>query len=274
MFRRVGAHHGLAPAFSESLVSRDRLRRETEGSGSHRAETHGVLSAGLSVKGSRAAGWQRTALSLLCVALLAGLAAPALRAEGDALAASRRLREVAHSLKPLSDSTPGLARDEGAIAILEHDGSNYDMDLAGTPNYAPRAQVAQRFYQTHGDLYDFLVVFTNFEFDTTLEGDSAIAFYNLVRNDVQGIHKPIVDNGYFFHSPSRLRGYVDMAAIARYTSAPLSARGGIPLSTNPVDAGFRDTLGVLAHEIGHQWLARVRFREAAGSLSEGLLGAH
>src|SRR5262245_66422027 len=104
---------------------------------------------------------------------------------------------------------------------MEHDGSDYSRDEAdGTPNYTPRAALAQRFYATHGDFYDFLIVFTNFEFET----GNAVAFYNLVRNDVQGIGKPVVDNGFLFGSPGRLKGYIDMAALARYGDAPLRVR--------------------------------------------------
>src|SRR6185295_9437687 len=116
------------------------------------------------------------------------------------------------------------------------------------PNYAARAAVAQRFYQTHGDFYDFLVVFTNFEFETR----EATAFHNLIRNDVRGIGLPIVDNGLAFGSPGRLRGYVDMAAASRYAR--------IPLSLDPADPGFTGTLNILAHETAHQWIAEARFR--------------
>jgi subtilase family serine protease/flagellar hook assembly protein FlgD/WD40 repeat protein len=187
---------------------------------------------------------------------------------GDELAASRRLRERAHTLRALP-APSAITRDQGDLAIVEHDGSNYSWrDPDGTPNYTPRAALARRFYATHGDFYDFLVVFTNFEFET----GPAIAFHNLVRNDVQGIGKPVVDNGDLFGSPGRLKGYVDMAALTRYTTQPLSARPGVPLSVTPGQRGFRDTLNVLAHEIAHQWLAQPRFRDANGLLSSDLLG--
>lgn len=210
------------------------------------------------------------------IAVLAALVAPGLLAAGvgdgggDELAASRRLRERAATLRPLREAAPSaLTQDVGQIAVMEHDGSDYSRsEPDGTPNYAPRAALAQRFYQTHGDFYDFLVVFTNFEFET----GNAVAFHNLVRNDVQGIGKPIADNGPLFGSPGRLRGYVDMAAIDRYGRAPLSVRPGVPLSTRPGDYGFRDTLNVLGHEVAHQWLAQVRYRNAGGQNSSDLLG--
>src|SRR5262249_27637448 len=45
-----------------------------------------------------------------------------------------------------------------------------------------------------------------------------------------------------------------------------------PLSINPGDPGFSATLNVLAHELGHQWLARVHYRNGAGQDSPDLLG--
>src|SRR6185503_6966952 len=117
----------------------------------------------------------RTRLAAAFAALLS--AAPV--ASQDAgippeLNASRQLREVAGSLAPLAETGSGITRDAGGIAVIEHDGSNYDRTLAGgTLNYAARAAVALRFYQSHPDDYDFLVVFTSFDFNT----DGALAFH-------------------------------------------------------------------------------------------------
>jgi subtilase family serine protease/flagellar hook assembly protein FlgD len=144
---------------------------------------------------------------------------------------------------------------------MEHDGSSYNKaDSDGIANYAPRAALAKRFYETHGDNYDFLVVFTNFEFET----GRAVAFYNLVRNDTRGTGRPPADNGLLFGSPGRLKGYIDMAALERYTRPPLSLAPG--------DPGFLATLQVLAHELAHQWLAQPRFKDASGAISTDLLG--
>jgi hypothetical protein len=212
------------------------------------------------------------AATLLVLSSAIGLQSASPADGADSVAAARRLREQAATLAPLPDTGSGITRDVGSIAVIEHDGSNYDAaDPDGTPRYAARAPVAQRFYQTHGDNYDFLVVFTNFEFDTHIDGGSAIAFHNLVRNDVLGTGQAVGDSGALFGSPGRLLGYVDMADIARYGKAPLNLRPDYPLSVTPGDPGFRDTLNVLAHEMGHQWLAYARFRDAAGGVSSDLL---
>jgi subtilase family serine protease len=180
---------------------------------------------------------------------------------GDVVAASRRLRERAAALEPPQHVTPGLTRDVGAIAIVEHDGTDYSkLEPDGTPNYAARATVARRFFETHGDRYDFLLVFTNFAFDT----DGAVAFHGLVRNDVTGIGMPVVNNGPLFGSPGRLKGYIDMALVDQFRHAPFSDQPGTP--------GFDDAVNVIVHEVGHQWLASVRYRNGAGVDSEDLLG--
>jgi len=201
----------------------------------------------------------------IAVGLLAGIvsASPASTADShdDVVAAARRLREHAAELASLPDTGSGLTRDVGNIAIIEHDGSPYDVRQPdGTLNYPARARVARRFYETHGDSYDFLVVFTNFDFAT----GEALAFHNAVRSQVEGIGKTALDNGDLFGSPGRLHGYVDMAALSRYRLPPQSL--------TPGDPGFRATLNILAHEVAHEWLAEVRYRNAQGEISSDLLG--
>jgi hypothetical protein len=183
----------------------------------------------------------------------------------DPLEGARRLRERSPNIAPAAPRASTITRDEGSIAVLEHDGSNYDLYLPdGSPNYEARARVAHQFYATHGDRYDFLLVFTNFEFASP----GALAFFSPVRNDVQGLGIPLFDNGDLFGSPGRLRGYVDMAALNRYRNPT----GIPPLSLTPGDPGFRRTLGVIAHEVGHNWLTHVRYRPLGGEPSANLLG--
>jgi subtilase family serine protease/Tol biopolymer transport system component/flagellar hook assembly protein FlgD len=234
-----------------------------------------VFNRGLVNVGSARAARSGIFYSLLCVLL----AAPALPDEvqiqaADVIAASRRLHQRgAAALAPLPDTGSGITRDVGSIAIIEHDGSNYDAtEPDGTANFAPRTAVAQRFYQTHGDFYDFLVIFTNFKFKTDLYGHGAIAFHNGVRASDRGNGHAVYDNGQFFGSPGRLLGYIDMADIARYTTEPMQARPGVPLSATPGDLGFRDTLSVMAHEVAHEWLVHPRFKAPDGQISSDLIG--
>src|SRR5207245_7725210 len=63
----------------------------------------------------------------------------------DPVEAARRLQQRAASIQPLPDSGSGITRDVGSIAVIEHDGSNYDAkDPDGVPNYSARAPVGQR----------------------------------------------------------------------------------------------------------------------------------
>ena len=160
---------------------------------------------------------------------------------------------------------PRFIEDNGHIVVIEHDGENYDRDTPlGELNAAPRRRIAQKLIETHGDFYDFIVVFTNFDFDR----DGAIGFYLNVRNDVEGINLPVVDNGDRFGSPARLQGFIDMGPISQYRVEPLSLEPG--------DPNFRTTLGVLAHEVGHRWLTSVRYDSGGGPRTDllGLDDAH
>jgi hypothetical protein len=131
-----------------------------------------------------------------------------------------------------------LDRDEGNVAIIEYNGANYDDLLPGGDfNFTPREWVASKFYQTHGDFYDFLCIFTDFDYQM-LEGESA--FYMSVKNDVTGIGQNIFNNTPLFGSGGRLQGYIDMWSLQRQI-------------TNPEDPIFPTTLGYLDHEVNHRW---------------------
>src|SRR3990172_278360 len=114
---------------------------------------------------------------------------------------------VAAATPGSAEGGPRVQKDEGHIAVFEHDGSNYDAHRpSGELNLAPREALLRRFLETHGDFYDFVVVFTNFDFD---RGD-ADAFYVGLRNDVSGIGTPLFDEGGRFGSDKRLQGIIDM----------------------------------------------------------------
>ena len=148
-----------------------------------------------------------------------------------------------------------FVEDRGHVSVINFSGS-YDADLPdGSLNAEARAVVAKEFYRTHADEYDFLVVFSAFEFDS---GD-ALAFHIGVQNSVEGIGVPIFDNSVEFGSEGVLQGYIDMAALDRY-------------EVDPLNPDFELVLRTLSHEILHQWAAKVRFMNADGNLDEGLLG--
>ena len=152
---------------------------------------------------------------LACLA--AALAAPHASEASDPIAASRRLRERAGSLAPIPDFGTGITRDVGAIAIVEHDGSDYGrLEPDGTPNYAARARVSRRFYEDHGDLYDFVVIWTTFESDM----GGALAFESTVRNAVRGIGVGLFNSAASYGSRGQLQSVVMMGNLARYPPRP------------------------------------------------------
>lgn len=146
--------------------------------------------------------------------------------------------------------------DRNHISLIQFSG-NYDRQLdGGQLNAAARAVVAKEFYKTHPDNYDFLVIFSSFEFNT----GEATAFYIGTKNDTQGIGLPLFDNTPLFGSAGHLQGYIDMGAMSRY-------------DFNPLSEGYETVQGVLAHELLHRWAAHVKFRDPqTGAASEALLG--
>ena len=147
--------------------------------------------------------------------------------------------------------------DYGNVTVMEVQG-NYDANNTdGTINAAPRQAIAQEFFKTHKDEYDFLVIFTNFDFKMP-EGE-AKAFYEGIKNDIQGIGVDPFDNTSLYGSNGKLQGTVDMGNLSG-------------IITDPLDPKFEDTLYVLSHELMHRWAAHVKFKNADGSLSSALLG--
>ena len=78
----------------------------------------------------------------------------------------------------------------------------------GTINDLPRQEIAKEFLRLHKDEYDFLVIFSNFDFE--LPEAEAKAFYLEVKNDTQGIGKELFDDTAQFGSDGKLQGIIDM----------------------------------------------------------------
>ena len=147
--------------------------------------------------------------------------------------------------------------DYGNVTVMEVTG-NYDANNPdGSVNAAPRQLIAKEFFKTHKDEYDFLVVFTNFDFK--MPAADVDGFYTHIKNDTRGIGKELFDNSSLYGSTGRLQGMIDMGNLGGKVSDPL-------------DPGFEKTLNVLSHEMLHRWSAYVRFRDAAGNPSGALLG--
>jgi len=120
--------------------------------------------------------------------------------------------------------------------------------------------LARRFYQTHSDDYDQLVVFGD---DRIIEGGTAFAFELTVNNAVEGIGRQVFDSSRDYGSRGTLQSLVVMDRLSKYPDNPASR---IPV------LGEDSTLSIMGQETGHQWLAFMRFRDHTGRNSEALLG--
>ncbi len=117
-------------------------------------------------------------------------------------------------------------------------------------------EVARKFYRTHPDNYDQLVIWT----DTTVI-DNAFAFESTVANEIRGIGVEQFDASRDFGSSGRLRSFVMMDFIGKYPDDPLQKF-----------LGENNTVSVLGQETGHRWLAFLDFRDHNGQRSQALLG--
>ena len=119
---------------------------------------------------------------------------------------------------------------------------------------AGRHDVAKAFYTQNPDSYDFLFVFSDFEFPVPV---NAGAYYHPVRNDVQGINMPIGDSGALFGSAKQLQGYVDMTWMSRYTF-------------KRTDPNYQVLMKTAMHEVMHRYGPNVRYKNAANEVKTDL----
>ena len=142
----------------------------------------------------------------------------------------------------LSATVPG-----GSGAVGERFATSPDLDVVA---------LAKKFYQTHGDDFDQLVLFTNTK--TTHAGTFAFEF--TVANEVTGIGLQVYDSSRDFGSGGRLRSFVNMDRLTRFPDDP-----------RQTFLGENSTLSVLGQECGHRWLAFLEFKDGATNSKE-LLG--
>lgn len=123
--------------------------------------------------------------------------------------------------------------------------------------------VARRFYQTHGDSFDQLVMFANF--GNAL--GNAFAFEQPIRVSMTGTGQSIFDLSSFFGSPGRLHSILNMNSLSVYPD-------NLDCLANPncrLPGNNDSVLTLMGQEAGHQWLAFLRFDDG-GINSDLLLG--
>ncbi len=119
--------------------------------------------------------------------------------------------------------------------------------------------ITQRFYANHEDAYDYLVVFNGLGIP---DGPSSYASERTVRNTVTGNGDTQLDIGDEWGSQSRLQSVINMAYPSQY-----------PDNLLLVAMRYTDTsVGILAHEMGHRWLAFITNPEPGVPNAQTLLG--
>jgi uncharacterized protein (TIGR03437 family) len=145
------------------------------------------------------------------------------------------------------------ASAEYSAAVVERFGNTVDIDIVS---------VAQKFYQTHEDAYDYLVIYNNMGIDAMA---GALAYEATVRSSGTGYSVAQQDYGTEYGSAARLRSVMNMGRLDYY---PADAN-----ATVPVRAPQHDTpLTVLGHESGHLFLAFASIPDPAGSTAKPMIG--
>src|ERR1035437_3648252 len=103
--------------------------------------------------------------------------------------------------------------------------------------------VAQKFYQTHEDAYDYLVIYNNMSISAMT---GAVAYESTARSSGTGYGFDPFDAGQQYGSASRLQSLMNLGPLSQYPTDP----------TGPVSGRQGDTpITILAHEAGHLFLA-------------------
>jgi uncharacterized protein (TIGR03437 family) len=138
-------------------------------------------------------------------------------------------------------------------AVIERFGNTLDIDVV---------TVAQRFYQTHEDAYDYLVIYNNMGISAM---SGALAYESTVRSASSGHGVPPQDHGVEYGSASRLRAVLNMGMLSNYAVDVNGSVQGRELQ--------RDTpLTVLGHEAGHLFNAFASIRDPNNPASKLMLG--
>ncbi len=145
------------------------------------------------------------------------------------------------------------ASAEYAAAVVERFGSTQEIDIV---------TLAQKFYQTHEDAYDYLVIYNNMDVGAMT---SALAYEATVRSSATGYGVAPADHGAQYGSAARLRSVMNMGDLKNYPADPNA--------TVPLRASARDTpLTVLGHEAGHLFLAFASIPNPADPTARPMIG--
>jgi len=140
-----------------------------------------------------------------------------------------------------------------SAAVAERFGNTLGIDIV---------TVAQQFYQTHEDAYDYLVIYNNMGIPSM---PGAVAYESTVRSSGTGYGYPVQDAGQQYGSASRLQSVINMGQLDEY---PVD-----PTQLVPLRASAGDTpITILGHETGHLFLALASVTDPNDPSSQPMLG--
>jgi uncharacterized protein (TIGR03437 family) len=140
-----------------------------------------------------------------------------------------------------------------AGAIIERFGNTQDIDIV----YA-----AQKFYETHEDAYDYLVIYNNLDIQAAA---GAVAYESTVRTSGTGYAVPASDHGADYGSPARLHSVLNMGPLSNYPRDPTAI---VPLRASSMDT----PLTILGHETGHLFLAFASVPDPTTATAQPMIG--
>ncbi|HYT69536.1 MAG TPA: hypothetical protein VEL51_24165 [Vicinamibacterales bacterium] len=162
----------------------------------------------------------------------------------------------------IGDSVVGISPGHTAdVALVDLSNGSGSSSAAIAERFAQAVSidtfaVAKKFYTTHSDSYDQILLWTD---DRLITG--AFAYEITVANEVRGIGQDIYDLSRSLGSSGRLRSLVVMDWLGKYPDDPTGKF-----------LGENNTLSVIGQEAGHRWLAYLSFRDRTGARSDALLG--
>ena len=125
--------------------------------------------------------------------------------------------------------------------------------------------VAQQFYQTHEDAYDYLVIYNNMGIAAL--GEGTVAYEETVRSSGRGYGVPQQDAGLQFGSVARLQSVLNLGPLTQY---PVDPNALVPARAPQADT----PLTILTHEAGHLFLAFASINNGAALPMLGFQLAH
>jgi hypothetical protein len=154
----------------------------------------------------------------------------------------KRLLDTART-QPATGDKAQADQDLQHVAVLEEDGSLLEFIESGV--FLTRTvAIVQRFYASHADDYDGLVIFSAGDFAGDIEPESGFAFELNIANDIEGIGLPTFnEGGTLVPGLQRLRTVINMNDLGEYDQDP-DARLSFFLDSS-------SGVGILAQEFLH-----------------------